>query len=153
MIISWWSWPINSKTKSFRSQDNARYLVVPEWRGLLRTVETCKTVYSDSYLPQLINLNFSLIEKRPELARRHGVILQHDIRAVSTSSTTRKYFVNVQRKRMRHSYLCRKSKKNIFDASWEPDLRIRIRKVIAIKILLQILIIFLYTSMWLKTIR
>ena len=38
-----------------------------------------ETVNTDRYRQQMINLNHALIEKRPELARRHGkVILLHD---------------------------------------------------------------------------
>ena len=46
------------------------------YRDLLKHGETVNT---DRYQQQMINLNYALIEKRPEWARRHGkVILLYD---------------------------------------------------------------------------
>ena len=54
-------------------------LVGPERCGVPRAPKTWLTVNTDRYQKQMINFNHTLIENRPEVARRHGkVILLHD---------------------------------------------------------------------------
>ena len=51
-----------------------------------KLLEPSKTVNSQRYHQKMINLNHALIEKRPELAKRHGkVILLHNIAPSQTS--------------------------------------------------------------------
>lgn len=49
MVITWRShdFALESKAKSFRSQDNAMCLVELEWRGVLRTLKPGETVNGD----------------------------------------------------------------------------------------------------------
>jgi len=67
---------IDCKTESLWQEDDALCLVGPEGCGLLKPGETVNT---KRYQQQLIDLNCSLLKKRPEYQKRqHKIIFLHD---------------------------------------------------------------------------